>query len=225
MPRTGHIDPYLSESDVDAAFAHAEKKFPASHSTSHSAPLPSHDAKSHTMSGKKEVELRNSIRDNINAKVGALESEYSVKLLTPENIAQANSLKELALMIAASDGIDSPAAGHFSAADLNFLIEKVGKGEAWIEEITRELGLREKVYTLLVENGKQPRSMEHDEERQASEHAERTEQIQSPIVPQPLIPSPVENVPAQRHKFSIPLPAEEPEKPKKKGLFGFLFRR
>lgn len=100
----------------------------------------------------------NPIIENIN------NSKVEIPDLSSDSIANTKSLKELRILLTASDGVESKSQGQFSGTDMAFLVEKVSKGEAYIEEITREMGLREKVWNLILEEtGSTPKSLEHEE--------------------------------------------------------------
>lgn len=109
--------------------------------------------------------------------------------LSTESIAAQNSIRDLSLFLLHSDGIDSPSAGYFSGADLVFLIQQVSKGDAYIEEITREFGLREKVWNLSLELGVIPKSLEYEEEARALT-AEETQEV----APEPEYTTPLQQV-------------------------------
>lgn len=150
---------------------------------------------------------------------GIKAEETITKELSEENIRNAKNLKELSLILVNSDGIESDSQGHFSGADLSFLIERVAKGEAYIEEITRQHGLRETVWNLIKnEKGSEPKSLEHEEEQAVRERlkaAAAEPKIVEAKIPEPELPS-HPPAPKDTQKHIIPLtPA-----PEKKSAWG-----
>ncbi len=149
-----------------------------------------------------------------------------IKEISEENIHNAKNLKELSLILVNSDGIESASQGHFSGADLAFLIERVAKGEAYIEEITRENGLRETVWNLIKnEKGSDPKSLEHEEEQAVREKLEAAtaahETKVEPEIPATALPS-HPPAPKDTQKHIIPLTPQTPQKSTWiKRLFGF----
>lgn len=129
--------------------------------------------------------------------------------LNSESINNTKTLKELSALLAVSDGIDSPTQGHFSGADLVFLVDRIKKGEAYIEELTRENGLREKVWNLVInETGNEPKSMDNETELNQTDQAlVENEKFELPAHPP---------APTDRLKKTIPLTPE----PQKKSLWG-----
>lgn len=69
-------------------------------------------------------------------------------------IERAQSLDDLKEILLAHPGIEGTQKGDFyPSADLVHLINEVQNGKVYIEEITRRMGLRKKVYELLKEDG------------------------------------------------------------------------
>lgn len=148
--------------------------------------------------------------------------------LIEDNLRNVKSLKDLSIMLVASGGIESSSQGHFSGADLVFLVERVAKGEAYIEEITREKGLRETVWNLIKqEKGIEPKSLEHEEEIAKTNSSETPapeptllEQVAPQVASIPTHPPAPENY----GKNTIPLPPPEENKSVWGGMkkfFGF----
>lgn len=165
---------------------------------------------------KQEAKMPTNLQEAIEHNLPTEPTVESIKELNEENIRAASSIKELSLMLINSDGIESSSQGHFSGADLAFLVQQVSKGDAYIEEVTRQNGLRETVYNLILkEKGITPKSLEHEEEN-AEQVVEAANEPMEVIEPEPIIPPP----PAKK-PFVIPLP-QQPVNQKPKGFFSKL---
>jgi hypothetical protein len=174
-----NLKDHISQLEIDSEFAKAKARFPKDPN------VPDHIPPSM---------LERDMQMEIHKAIDAVESKPETGVLKKELIWNTRSIKELSLILLESDGIDSPSQQHFSGADLVFLIQQVSKGEAYIEEITRELGLREQVYNLLIRDGHTPKSLEHEEEERTAVAVQTKTIAPVPVQPRHSIPLPPENL-------------------------------